>query len=100
VANCFFSLLIVIYFMFPYLSPVRRRPVWRQLMRLQRRSGIPSGGWAGILLSWEAVDCSCLVSKQETKAVTIVGIFVHSGYLMMAQPLWLALMMAQLLQLA
>jgi hypothetical protein len=30
-----------------------------------------------VLLSWEAGDCSCLVSKQETKAVTIVGIFVH-----------------------
>ena len=46
-------------------------------MRLQQRSGIPSGGSAGVLLSWEAGDCSCLTSKQETKAVPIVGIFVH-----------------------
>ncbi len=46
-------------------------------MRLRRRSGIPSGGSACVLLSWEAGDCGCLVSKQETKAVTIVGIFVH-----------------------
>ncbi len=54
--------------------PVRRRPVrWRQ----PRRSGVPSGSSAGVLLSWEAGDCSCLVSKQETKAVTKVGIFVH-----------------------
>jgi hypothetical protein len=29
--------------------PVRRRPVRRRLMRLQWRSGIPSGGSAGVL---------------------------------------------------
>jgi hypothetical protein len=33
--------------------------------------GGPSGGSVGVLLSWEAGDCSCLVSKQENKAVPI-----------------------------
>ncbi len=42
----------------------------------QRRPGVPSGGSVGILLSWAAGDCSCRVSKQEKKAVPIVGMCV------------------------
>ncbi len=57
---------------------LRRRPVRRRrLMRLQRCLGVPPGGSASVLLSWEAGACSCLVSKQGTKAVPIVGMFVH-----------------------
>jgi hypothetical protein len=59
------------------LQPAALLPLGWGSLRRQQRSGIPSGGSAGVRLSWEAGDCSCLVCKQETKAVTRVGIFVH-----------------------
>jgi hypothetical protein len=53
--------------------PLGWRPRWL-VRRWRRRPGVPSGGSAGILLSWTAGDWSCLVSKQEKQAVPMYRI--------------------------
>ncbi len=63
---------------------------------LRRRPGVPSGGSVGILLSWAARDCSCLVSKQEKRAIVGMCVQYTFGLLVMAQPLRLACQIAVL----